>query len=259
MRWAWLVACAVVGCADEPEEQTPVGPLMIDLGERDCVATETHSLHDFIVQQDGTPLRCRHLSGPGGGFLPIGVTFDGDECLTMGAIDEPRAGTWAFVVEVVQSDVTAHVPLCISQTASESPYAIEVSPGALGTGTFAGNQPLSFGGGDEPRFSVTAPDDCPADSCVYGVAVNGSYAPFQTMEPAPLSELDPGAADQLRLEHGLTGGAQTVDPELAGRPQVVSLDIDYCFARYGGECDDIAQIVANAEPGSHYSIILRDE
>ncbi len=242
--------------------------LSFDLSElgRPCIGP-SDDLTAYASGGDGSALSCKKATGQGTGLMPQGVDVDADTCAITGTPDDTW-GTWVWLTEVTQSGFTVHVPYCVTEE-DQPPgsYAISAvhgggSSGALdpSVGVFEVGQPLEWGGGGDPLFTVLGP--CGSNACFYGYAYKVSSSPFGNCETppcfglSPASILDDADGDPIGFTHELFAKGPPVPETFAGRPFVLSWKLDYCIASDDQTCAGVTNIENNGQGSIRFSVLM---
>lgn len=247
--------------------------VVVDLGgdrALPCVVAG-ESASDFIVEGtgDGTEPACSVPGGRGNEDAPAGITV-GQDCSMAGSVTEDRYGTYVWIVDVVQSGVTTKIPYCATKAEQDDgAYEIRVTHGGddttdktlvPATGTFNPDGAFSFGGGDDPLFTVTG---CTTNPCFFEYRYDFDATPFDsdsvTLDPDNRID-DDTAGTPLGFTHNLQASGpwdSAAFPDRFGdRTWVFGVDIDYCMAESTAECSDPA---ADGNGNLHFSVVMTPE
>lgn len=231
-----------------------------------CI-TVGETVNDYVVPGtgDGGPITCAREGGLGGGTLPEGVALDPETCAIEGEPPADRFGTWAVIVKATQGETDVWVPYCVTRDqppdgdASIEVITAEDPDAALHPlhRTFTADAPLTAGIGGDPLFRVVDPARC-GDSCAYSYEFFASASPFVVDEGPFIVDAmivtDDG--DPIGMSHGLELSGPPIGgtaPELAERPWVFALQLDYCLAADAADCDASPPTVAAR---FRYSVVM---
>jgi hypothetical protein len=246
-----------------------VGPAMTialeDLGGP-CIGPED-DLAALIVGGDGSPPTCSTPGGTGAGSRPEGVEVDPETC-TIAGTSSDTYGTWVWVTAVEQSGYRQYVPYCYRQdTPAEGAYTVsgvhgEGTLGALdpAVATFTPGEPLDWGGGGDPLFSVEGP--CGPTTCYFGFVFQVSSSGFGGCDTPPCYGLGPTEVINPRgapigYTHNLFAKGPPVPEDLQDRPWVLNWELRYCLASDPVTCNGSENIVENGEGALRFGVIMQ--
>lgn len=143
------------------------------------------SILDYLSGGNGEPIVCSVPGGKGNGVLPDGLSVDPDECTIEGTIAELTYGTWAWIVEAKQAEISVFAPYCATQPL-QGPQSYKIGGWHSGgdhltpaTGTFTPGELVKFDGDMEPHFEVSG---CAGPPCYHQTIADFSSSPFGTGE-----------------------------------------------------------------------------
>lgn len=250
---------------------------------------EGESILDFISGGDGSPIACTTPKSTGDGVVPGGITIDPVKCEIVGAIEETRFGTWAWIVRARQSGVDVFAPYCATQP-FQGPNAYDITADHSGEMdnqlepievTYDPNKPLKVD--TDPKFSVDK-GSC-GQSCFYGFFYKASSSPLGVGEClqdkdkclglCPLiddvnepdgdrqtscSLLPLNMSPKTGFAHELWAKGDTPAAEFAERPFVQQWSIDYCLSSVQSDCATKDGILMNGGGTNlEFAVILRPQ
>lgn len=199
----------------------------VELGDEPCVRFGVHQIADFV--EDCGPVTCTPRTEPADGFLPDALSV-GADCSFEGTVGEDRIGGWAQIVDVERDGQTLMVPFCAVQETSFAGYTVEATPGPVVAQTFdpAGAVALD----SDPTLRVRPAQDCPGDDCSFSFAFTvspGGFDPGTVVLGAEIE--DEGGVGTL--VQPISASNKMLDPELADRPWVFGVEVNYCMQPAG--------------------------
>ncbi len=243
------------------------------------------SMLDYMSGGNGEPIVCSVPGGKGNGVLPDGLTVDESDCTTQGTIAELTYGTWAWIVEAKQGDVSVYAPYCASQLL-QGPQSYKIEGWHAGgdhlvpaTGTFAPGEDIKFDGDMEPRFEVSG---CDGPPCYHQTFASFSSSPFGTGEcqddadscfgicPLVPDNNEPDGDKQLPcelmegfagLEHELWAKGGAVSEPFEDRVWISHQTIHYCMGDTQELCVGGIDVIKENGNNSNleFAIIMRPE
>ncbi len=250
---------------------------------------EGESILQYVSGGDGSEIVCATPKGVGDGDVPQGITVDAATCEIVGAIEETRFGTWAWIVRARQSGVDAYAPYCATQSV-QGPDAYAITADHSGgmdnqlaplEATFDPNAALKVD--TDPKFEIDK-GMC-GQSCFFGFFYKVSPSPLGTgaclMDKDKCTGLcplidDPNEPDgdkqigcsllpqmmnpKTGFAHELWAKGDTPSAEFADRPFVQQWSIDYCLSSVQSDCSTKDGILANGDGTNlEFAVILRPQ
>lgn len=249
---------------------------------------EGESILQYVTGGDGSPIVCATPKGVGDGDLPAGITIDPDSCEIVGAIEETRFGTWAWIVRARQSGVDVFAPYCATQPI-QTPDAYDIKADHSGgmdnqleplEATYDPNAPLKID--PDPKFTIDK-GSC-GQSCFFGFFYKVSSSPLgvgaclmdkdkctgmcplidDANEPDGDRQIGCSLVPQMGMKtgfaHELWSKGDTPAAEFADRPFVQQWSIDYCLSSAQSDCSTKDGIVANGGGTNlEFAVILRPQ